>query len=209
MSYRYALYLLPLVLFVGFISGCATLSKNECLTANWRNIGYEDGVKGYSQSRMGDHRRACAEHGITLNREDYLNGRAEGLRVFCQPIRGFRYGRQGSNYRGVCPHDLEAAFLDAYNYGRNIYGTGKTLKHKQDEYAEIERHIQALDEEIAKTEHAMLNAKSKTVREKLYHEIKHKNEEKEQLVHQLGYLNEEIHRLQHDYNSLLQRSPYR
>ena len=93
------------------LSGCASgLSKEECHLADWRTIGYEDGVRGLAQSRISGHRKACAEHGVAMNLDAYRGGWDEGVRRYCQPANGFRQGRAGSRYNGVCPADLEPAF---------------------------------------------------------------------------------------------------
>jgi hypothetical protein len=62
---------------------CATLGKDECLRADWYAIGLEDGARGQPLERSGDHRRACAEHGVTPKIEPYLVGRNEGLKSYC------------------------------------------------------------------------------------------------------------------------------
>ncbi|MEZ5893062.1 MAG: DUF2799 domain-containing protein [Parvularculaceae bacterium] len=43
------------------LGGCAGgLSKEECLVADWRAIGYEDGARGAPASAVSSHRQACA-----------------------------------------------------------------------------------------------------------------------------------------------------
>lgn len=51
------------VVLINFQS-CATLKKEECLTVNWYNIGYEDGTKGYKTSRIKKHRESCSKYGV-------------------------------------------------------------------------------------------------------------------------------------------------
>ena len=38
------------------LSGCATMSPEECLQANWEEVGYHDAVEGYPVSRDSEHR---------------------------------------------------------------------------------------------------------------------------------------------------------
>ena len=45
------------------LAGCATMSPEECLQANWEEVGYNDGAAGYPVSRSAEHREACAETG--------------------------------------------------------------------------------------------------------------------------------------------------
>lgn len=103
------------------LGACATMDREECLTVDWQTVGYEDGVRGYSGDRIGQHRKACAKHGVTPDFAAYQAGRDEGLREFCVPANGFRLGSQGGSYSGLCPSDLEPAFADAYRSGHQLY----------------------------------------------------------------------------------------
>lgn len=103
------------------VQGCASMSKNECLTADWHAIGYESGIRGQRESQISEHRKACAEHGVTPNLARYLEGREAGLQKFCEPGNGYRLGRAGTRYAGVCPPRLEDGFLRSYSAGRQLY----------------------------------------------------------------------------------------
>lgn len=103
------------------LNGCATMDREECLTVDWRTIGYEDGVAGYAGDRIGQHRKACAKHGVTTDLVAYQAGRQEGLREYCVPSNGFRLGSQGGSYSGMCPSDLDPAFSEAYESGRQLH----------------------------------------------------------------------------------------
>jgi hypothetical protein len=137
--------LAPLAL-VTLLTACAGgLSKEECQLADWRTIGYEDGVRGLPQTRISGHRKACAEYGVALDLDAYRNGWREGVRSYCQPAKGYRLGRSGSRYNGVCPPELEPAFLEAHRYGHEIYtleseikGLQHRLRHKYDRVAALE-----------------------------------------------------------------------
>src|SRR5262245_62574282 len=86
---------------LALLAGCATLDKNECLRADWYAIGLEDGARGQPIERLGEHRRACAEHGVTPQTERYLTGRGEGLKSYCTYEKGFSVGRSWQSYAGV------------------------------------------------------------------------------------------------------------
>ncbi len=103
------------------LSGCASMSADECAVSDWRTIGFEDGVQGHSGDRLGNHRKACAKHGVAPDFEAYQSGRQEGLRQYCQPSRGFNVGTSGARYNGVCPADMEPDFVAAYNSGHRLY----------------------------------------------------------------------------------------
>jgi len=102
-------------------AGCATLDRSECREADWRTIGLEDGAAGRAVSYIGNHRRACAEHGVTPDLAAYRGGHAIGLRQFCTPAKGFSQGRAGRRYNGICPAELEGGFLAAHATGNRLY----------------------------------------------------------------------------------------
>lgn len=103
------------------LSGCASMSADECLVSDWSAIGYEDGSRGLTTDRFSQHRKACAKHGVAADFEAYKRGREEGLVEFCQPGRGFTYGVNGGRYYGVCSADLEPEYVAAYNVGYQLY----------------------------------------------------------------------------------------
>ncbi|MET0809299.1 MAG: DUF2799 domain-containing protein [Pseudoxanthomonas sp.] len=90
-----SLGLLLSALLILALSGCATMNKDECLTVDWRTVGYEDGVAGRSGDRIAQHRKACAKHGVAPDLDAYQSGRDQGLREYCQPDNGYQLGARG------------------------------------------------------------------------------------------------------------------
>jgi hypothetical protein len=127
------------------LGGCAGMDAEECRTADWRAIGYEDGVQGKSPADFGTRRKACAEHGIKADFDAYLAGRTEGIAHFCRPQNGYQLGVQGHPDPGVCPAMLEAAFVAAHAEGYGLYERGaalarlrKRLHHSRQRSQELE-----------------------------------------------------------------------
>lgn len=112
--------LLMIFAFAG-LGGCASMSADECMMSDWSAIGYEDGSRGYTSDRFGQHRKACAKHGVPADFQAYQQGREQGLQEYCQPGRGYTHGVNGGRYNGVCPANLEPEFVDAYNRGYKLY----------------------------------------------------------------------------------------
>jgi hypothetical protein len=128
--------LIAVLLPFSVLAGCAGgMSREECEVVDWRALGYEDGVKGWSEARIGDHRKACAKHGIGLDLDAYRSGWREGVQSYCSPGNGYKLGRRGQRYSGVCPGELEPAFLTAFRDGRELY----------DQEAEVRRLAHRLD----------------------------------------------------------------
>lgn len=148
------------------ISGCATMSGDECVTSDWQTIGFEDGSRGYGAERLGEHRKACAKHGVTPDLQAYRDGRAEGLREFCQPARGFNLGSRGGNYNGVCPAESEVAFLDAYRAGYHLYELQANVNSANYRINAKQNELDRIDEEIREKE-ALLIALETTTQDRI------------------------------------------
>jgi len=103
------------------LQGCATLDKDECMLADWRLIGYQDGVAGKSATVVGEYREDCAKHAVVPDLDAYRAGREEGLQQYCKADNGYRLGNAGRGLPAVCPMALEGAFRAAYNAGRKLY----------------------------------------------------------------------------------------
>lgn len=110
------------------LNGCASMNADECVVSDWRAIGYEDGSQGYTSARLGNHRKACAKHGVAPDFDAYQSGREQGLRQFCRPSRGFNLGAGGSRYNGVCPAELEPNFVEAFNSGHRLYNLRSSVR---------------------------------------------------------------------------------
>ena len=168
------------------ISGCATMGKDECLTVDWRSIGYEDGARGYPPERIGSHRKACAKHSVSPDLQAYQAGRAEGLQEFCQPHKGFQLGSRGSNYAGVCPAELEPDFVEAYRVGRVLYGMESSVRSAASQISAKERRLDQIPKEILEREATLVqNGIAVEQRVLLLAEIK-------ELAEEAGRLEQEI-----------------
>jgi hypothetical protein len=135
---------LALTLFGGCASGP---NRDECRTADWGTIGFEDGLRGYAADRIGAHRVACAKHQVAPDLAAYEEGRERGLLQYCQPRSGFRVGLNGRAYANVCPPASEPAFVDAYRQGRGIYDVRVDLRRTQSSLQAAKRGV--VDAEVA------------------------------------------------------------
>ncbi|MES2053950.1 MAG: DUF2799 domain-containing protein, partial [Pseudomonadota bacterium] len=107
--------LLAAVLLVStLLAGCESLSPAECATADWRQLGVQDGSRGHTD-RIASYYESCAKAGIAVNAAVYRAGRNQGLQSYCQPANALNEGLAGNSYEGVCPAPMDQNF-------RNIHG---------------------------------------------------------------------------------------
>ncbi len=129
------------VFVVLVLQGCATMSEDECRSADWREVGYRDGLAGYQRSRVESHEKACNKVGIGVDRETYFRSRERGIRQYCQPENGVLLGRKGAAYTGVCPPDLAPAFERYYEAGRSVYEAWREVENMESERHRLEKRL--------------------------------------------------------------------
>ncbi len=122
MSFR---YLTPLLLIL-LLSNCAVMNESECVAADWRMVGMEEGLKGKSALTIGGYRKACAEYGITPDLHAYQAGHLQGLKQYCSPQIAYQIGTQGQPLPSVCPSNIHPNFLSQHHQGLKIYCTADT-----------------------------------------------------------------------------------
>jgi hypothetical protein len=131
------------------LAGCASMSKKECVTVDWRTVGYEDGVVGRTGDSIGRYRKACADHGVAPDLDAYRAGRAEGLREYCQPDNGYRLGSSGAGVGSACPADLALAFTAAYESGHELYRRHYRVNHARTQLAAMRSELENIEHQIA------------------------------------------------------------
>jgi len=174
------------------LSGCSSMSKNECLTVDWRTIGYEDGVDGYPPDRVAQHRKACAKYGVSTDLALYQQGREQGLAEYCRPANGYRVGVRGASYPDVCPTSLEPAFAAAFDSGHQLYvlesrvsNTDAQINYKRRQLDQIEHGIAVNAAEIVSNDSTPKDRADALV-------------DTAQLAEQIGRIKGEIRQLEED-----------
>ena len=117
------LYPLTMLMLIGMFSGCASMSKKECLNADWHAIGYNEGARGIHYSHLAKHRESCGEYQIIPDDAAYQDGWQQGIRRYCTADTGYRIGSAGQAYRNICPDDVRADFLAGWRQGNSRYCT--------------------------------------------------------------------------------------
>jgi len=184
-------------------TGCASMSKEECVTADWRAIGYEDGAAGYPVSAVSGRRQACAKKaGVTVDMAAYTSGRREGLGLYCRASNGYAVGARGGAYQGVCTGPEEEEFLAAYETGRHLYGLRSTVASIGGQIKQAQYDLRNVENHIAETEVSLV-APGYTAHERLtlLAELKTLSEEKGNIETALVALHRDHVRAQEDLSA--------
>ncbi len=123
------------------LAGCASLSEAECLSGDWRVIGYQDGAAGQPAGRVGQHSEACARYGVAPNLDLWRMGYNEGLVSYCTRTNGFQQGVYGSTYYGVCSGPAADEFMMAYRDGRQVFDVRQALNQANADYSSISSEL--------------------------------------------------------------------
>ncbi len=162
------------MVLIALLSGCSSISQQQCDRGDWFDIGFDHGRDGYSLSRGKDIIYECLEYSIRPNLADYQRGHKEGLKDYCQSENAFQLGLRGERYNGICGTE---EFRIAWQQGYDRY----TLTQRR---YEINSRLNAIDSQL------------KNISYRLYTEELGSSQRKE-LLHQR-------HRLEHEQDDLRQ-----
>ena len=115
-------------------------------------MGERDGRDGRPLAHFARYYEACSQFGVYPDEDAYQDGRDLGLTVYCTEDGGYREGRIGTGYRGVCPVTLEPYFLAGYNAGisvrttlQAVYRIDYDIDSRSEEIRNLKGEIDALE----------------------------------------------------------------
>ncbi len=160
------LLLIPLMAAPLLLAGCAAMNADECRQADWRFLGLRDGQKGEPLAMLDNRVQACAEHKVSVNTQQYFEGRNQGLAEYCRLDQAARYGLEGKAYHGVCSPGIDGEFRRRHALGwevnqartalNNLVSRQRGLENElskaknDDERQKLRRQIRDLDWELSR-----------------------------------------------------------
>ena len=155
MNIRSVLRIFAALALVASLGGCASLSKSECLSANWEDVGIRDGANGQPEEYLIQHSKACAKVNVVPDRGAWLHGREQGLDRFCVPYRAYQIGENGYGFdAAICRNYDQDRLISAYEQGREVNRLGNQLASIDSEIAGI--HDRLDDDDMEKKERIAL-----------------------------------------------------
>src|SRR5688572_26151421 len=155
MNSRSLIRVLSMAQALGALSGCASLSKSECLNANWEDIGVRDGANGQPEEYLIQHSTACAKVNVAPDRGAWLHGREKGLERYCLPHRMYNIGEYGGAFdAGICRNFDQERLVDAYQKGRDVNRRANALSEIDAELRDIRTKLE--NKELEKKERERL-----------------------------------------------------
>lgn len=173
--------LLAALALVGSLSGCASLSKSECLSADWEDIGVRDGANGQPEEYLIQHAKACGKVNVVPDRGAWQHGRERGLERYCVPRRAYQNGEYGSGFNlEQCMSYDQQRLDDAWRKGNDVH--------------RLSNDLGSIDGEI------------RTIHDQLENDEKLERKERERLAFRLGQLGYERVATQRAYEDALERA---
>jgi len=102
------------------VCGCASMSKDECKTANWEIVGFDDGSHGRNESNIKRYQEDCAGV-VTPNLTAYRQGHARGVASYCVAGSGYSSGIRGYKANNVCDPARFPDYYQAQQAGLTIF----------------------------------------------------------------------------------------
>ena len=162
--------------------------------------GYSHAVRG---SKAAFTSSVCLKLSATHSQKEYMNGRSEGLKVFCTYKEGYNLGLTNGYYQNICPKHLEQSFFKGYSLGLQEYKTDQ----RQKELLAIEREKLAIERDRARQMIAIEQEKADVERERTQYLLDVENRRiKEQQATRKSLLNSQMQRCR--YSSDCQEDGY-
>ena len=133
-------FIAMLVALAALLAGCESMTPAECKTADWRQIGLQDGSRG-STDRAADYYESCTKAGIVPDLALYRTGRAAGLPAYCRYGNAINEGLAGRSYEGVCPPEIDVNFRTFHGAAYRVQDTRKSIDRLMREQDRMQREL--------------------------------------------------------------------
>lgn len=193
------------------VSGCSSISQQECEIGDWYSIGVNDGKAGNDSKQFRKYQKECARHGIQADYKKYQQGYEQGLVFYCDFAHGEAHGRSGASYNNACTGKLEPQFRMGYERGNRWYQARSEVDHLQFELDQRFRQIQQNREMIYQNNQRLVSEPSAEIRAQLLYRNDHLSAELEQLNTEVGRIQMQLLQAESRFNQIeqqQQQSPY-
>lgn len=117
-------------------SGGPKVSAEQCIAADWYQVGLAAGQKGANITEFNTVLHACAEHGIDVDKAQWEAGRLEGLKTFCQTPSLLEATLQGAGDPMSC-QPFSDAQQSAFETGRDTRAAAMRYQQLKAQYDQL------------------------------------------------------------------------
>jgi hypothetical protein len=115
------------ILCTTLLAGCAVMSKDDCLKADWRELGRRDASQGLTIERFTARADACRKNDLGADPAAYAAGHADGQRAYCTGELGENDATLGKVSAPLCaPMPVGNAYQTGYAMGLIQFCTARS-----------------------------------------------------------------------------------
>ncbi len=169
--------LILLIVSLLALSGCASMTENDCLLADWQAIGYQLGAQGKDTAMFNNYQRDCAKYQVQADFNAFQRGHKLGVAAYCTYGQGMSLASAGEDINTLCSVGRYPEFYNGYREGlkhycvrENGYSDGKQGKRPNsncsqelfpqyyagykhgEQYHELLREVSRLEDNLDKLE---------------------------------------------------------
>lgn len=144
------------------LAACASnkISKDDCLEANYYEMGLKDGKDGKGTERLDQYRNSCGASGVAVSEDSYRRGRTVGLADYCDEGRAEKDAKKNSK-DSICLKEKVPPYVAAYNrelekhrddWNEELSEVQKKKAELQARESELQGQINAIDQQKASAE---------------------------------------------------------
>ncbi|MEM8988510.1 MAG: DUF2799 domain-containing protein [Pseudomonadota bacterium] len=118
------------------LQACETFTPEDCLTADWAQLGYKAGAAGNLVDLAFDrYASVCAAAGFAADGAAFESGYKSGLdREYCTTGRAFSGGLKGGFATRLCPAYIAEAYYEGLEFRAEMAGPGARVDYAKDDY---------------------------------------------------------------------------
>lgn len=189
------IYLGALILL---LSGCAVMSKSECLEADWERVGYKVGMEGEPNSMEAFSKRqeVCSKHDVAADISAFEIGYEEGIIAYCEIENAVKLGikAKGSALE-FCSEFENPGFAAAYSAGYKLYELRRDAMAARNELQRLENQEYRSRKRISDLRRtAGAEGNSEEQRQAAARKIRYLRRDVSDLRHTIDYLRERFYR---------------
>ena len=142
---------LAILLGLGLLNACSTMSHSDCLYSDWEVKGEMDGQNGLPVAQFQKYKDDCFKHSVMLSNSElaeYQLGLDRGYQRFCVRGNAYLHGFRGKTNHDVCPVSSRLTFNSGYNAGLEMRVVHSDLRNVNSRIRSARLTIQRLQDDI-------------------------------------------------------------
>lgn len=111
---------LSIISLACLMSGCGGNVKQDlsCHDQDWSEFGSKTAMAGQSVRTIDEYKDSCGSAFTQEDLDEYLDSYSRALIDYCTYENGYEHGSNDKKNSNICPHEIEAKYVEGYSDGR-------------------------------------------------------------------------------------------